>query len=480
MSNMGTPVRHIPADDLASYFRGLLDAEAARTLEEHVAVCHACAKLLEGEARVELAMHEAVAVRHAGPARTRSLTRVARVLATVLVAAAAIAWLRAPSRPPADSPIASSPPACAGSGCGEDRGKEPIMSKKAITAAMLALSPLTPVCGCSSSPPTDAAGVAASGLAPSDFVPGPAPQGWLLAGKDPQSYAMGTDPGALHEGHAPLTLQSKHATESFGTLMTNLDAAPYRAKRLRLHGVVRSEDVRGWAGLWMRVDGSKDHRGLTFDNMYDRQINGTTEWRSYDVVLDVPAEAETIAYGVLLNGEGRLWADALQLEPVDSSVATTGEAHPWVAGPGGPGVGSSWIVAGSEPTRYDMRADPQVRHGAGPSLMLRSKGPGENGMGTLMQETDAATYRGKHAHLSAFVRTSDVKEWTGLWLRIDGQAGKSLGIDNMSDRGIQGTSDWRKYDVVLDVPSEAQAVAFGVLLVGEGQVWTDDVSLTSE
>ena len=41
-------------------------------------------------------------------------------------------------------------------------------------------------------------------------------------------------------------------------------------------------------------------------------------------------------------------------------------------------------------------------------------------------------------------------------------------------------SDWRKYDVVLDVPSEAQNIAFGVLLAGEGQVWTDDVSLTSE
>ncbi len=478
---MSTLGKHIPADDLASYFRGLLDADAGRALEEHVAVCDACAKRLEGEARAELAMHEAAGVRHAGPARTRSLIRLAAVLVPVLAAAAAIAWLRAPPRLTTDRPIASSPPACTGSGCGGDPGKEPIMSKKAISAAMLALSPLTPVCGCSSVPPTDAAGVAASSLAAADFVPGPVPQGWLLAGQDPQSYAMGTDPGAMHEGHAPLTLQSKHATASFGTVMTNQDAAPYRAKRVRLHGVVRSEDVRGWAGLWMRVDGPEGHRGLTFDNMYDRQINGTTEWRTYDVVLDVPAEAQKVAYGVLLSGEGRLWADALQLEPVDSSVATTGEAHPGVSGPIGRGVGSSWIVAGSEPGRYDMRADPQVRHGAGPSLMLRSKEPIDNGFGTLMQETDAAPYRGKHAHLSAFVRTSDVKGWTGLWLRIDGRTSdKPLAFDNMSDRSIQGTSGWQKYDVVLDVPPEAQDIAFGVLLDGEGQVWTDDVSLTSE
>jgi len=34
--------------------------------------------------------------------------------------------------------------------------------------------------------------------------------------------------------------------------------------------------------------------------------------------------------------------------------------------------------------------------------------------------------------------------------------------------------------VVLDVPKEAARVDFGVLLVGEGQVWMDSVALTAE
>lgn len=353
------------------------------------------------------------------------------------------------------------------------------MSKKAIFTALLSLSPVTPALACSSAPPSDAASVVAGNPTAQNFTPGPLPHDWILAGSDPQSYAIGTDTGALHEGSAPLTLQSKRATEQFGTVMTRIDAAPFRGQRVRLRGLARSEDVRGWGGLWMRVDGAI-RRSLAFDNMHDRPVCGTTEWRSYDVVLDVPQDAAKISYGVLLSGEGKLWADDMQLEPVDASVATTGAIHN-VSGPSGPGVESSWLIAGSEPAHYEMSADVQVRHGAGPSITLRSKVPTDEGFGTLMQEVDTTPYRGKRAHFSGFVRATDVSGWAGLWMRVDGKTmNQPLAFDNMQDRPIQGTTDWRKVDVVLPVPAEATNVAFGILLAGGGQVWLDDVSLTSE
>ena len=46
---------------------------------------------------------------------------------------------------------------------------------------------------------------------------------------------------------------------------------------------VKSQDVVGWAGLWMRVDQGKD--AVAFDNMQDRSIKGTTDWRHDDVIL---------------------------------------------------------------------------------------------------------------------------------------------------------------------------------------------------
>ncbi len=62
---------------------------------------------------------------------------------------------------------------------------------------------------------------------------------------------------------------------------------------------------------------------LAFDNMKDRPIKGTTEWRKYEVVLDVPEEAEDIFFGFLLHGTGRAWVDDITFDVVGRDVATT-------------------------------------------------------------------------------------------------------------------------------------------------------------
>jgi len=45
----------------------------------------------------------------------------------------------------------------------------------------------------------------------------------------------------------------------------------------------------------------------------------------------------------------------------------------------------------------------------------------------------------------------------------------------MDDRPIEGTTDWGKYEIVLDVPEGASKIAFGALLSGVGQIWFDDL-----
>jgi hypothetical protein len=481
--------KHPPTDDFAAYFRGLLEASDAKALEEHVSACAACAAKLRDEARVELAMYEArqppavgdaaqVAVEsdaaRARPRPARSWHRPA-LLAGALAAAVALVWARSHRERPANS----TPSACVdGPACGPDPGKETTMTKQTVSAALLALLPVAPAFACSGAAPADPTHAVAHVASP-DIEPGPLPQAWFAAGAEKDAYVMGTDASVVRGGRAALTLQSKRATPSFGTIMTRtVDLAAYRGKRIRLRGAVRSEDVRGWAGLWLRVD--RDEKlGIAFDNMQDRPICGTTDWRAYDVVLDVTPEATRLSYGVLLSGEGRLWADDLRLEVVDASVATTALA-PSVEGPGGPGLAPSWNIAGSRPDQYDMTADASVRRGQGPSLTVRAMEPTGDDFGTLMQSVSAPPFGGKRARFSAAVRVRDVVGWAGLWLRVDGADGKRLAFDNMQNRPIVGTSDWKTYDVVLDVPVAADRIALGVLLVGKGQVWMDSVSLTAE
>ena len=134
-----------------------------------------------------------------------------------------------------------------------------------------------------------------------------------------------------------------------------------------------------------------------------------------------------------------------------------------------------WFPAGSHPKDYKMSVDRAVAHSGKASALLKSVAPQPAGFGTLMQTFKADAFRGKRVRMSGYARSQDVKTWAGLWMRVDGQRGEPLGFDNMQDRAIKGTSDWKKYEIVLDVPESAQEIAFGLLLTGAGQVWMDDL-----
>ena len=156
-------------------------------------------------------------------------------------------------------------------------------------------------------------------------IAGETPKGWFAAGSHPKDYEMSTDPKVTHEGKASASLKCVAAKpEGFGTLMQGFQADAYRGKRVRMSAFVKSSEVSGWSGLWMRVDGTDQGRSLAFDNMQDRAIRGTTEWTKYEVVLDVPEQAQYIAFGVLLNGAGQVWFDDFKFDVVEKNVATTG------------------------------------------------------------------------------------------------------------------------------------------------------------
>lgn len=151
------------------------------------------------------------------------------------------------------------------------------------------------------------------------------PEGWLLAGSKPKSYESAVDMQTLHDGHVSAYLKSKEpVTEGFGTLMQSVDAKNYAGKRIRFSGTVKADGVQSWAGLWMRVD--KGSEVVGFDNMENRAITGTAEWKKYDVVLEVPPDASGVSFGILLSGQGAVWLNDMKFEVVGTEVPTTGTA----------------------------------------------------------------------------------------------------------------------------------------------------------
>ncbi len=135
-----------------------------------------------------------------------------------------------------------------------------------------------------------------------------------------------------------------------------------------------------------------------------------------------------------------------------------------------------WFLAGSRPGDYETAVDREVVHSTKASASLKSTATQPAGFGTLMQMSKADKYRGKRVRMSGYVRAQEIKDWAGLWLRVDGPKGEPLGFDNMEKRPIKGTAGWKKYEIVLDVPEQAKELAYGVLLSGAGQVWMAELN----
>lgn len=85
-------------------------------------------------------------------------------------------------------------------------------------------------------------------------------------------------------------------------------------------------------------------------------------------------------------------------------------------------------------------------------------------------------YSGKKVTLSGYIKTENVSDgYAGLWMMID----EGVWFDNMSDSGIKGTTDWKKYEITLNLkPFEKNKITIGGLLVGKGKMWLDNLNIS--
>ena len=85
-------------------------------------------------------------------------------------------------------------------------------------------------------------------------------------------------------------------------------------------------------------------------------------------------------------------------------------------------------------------------------------------------------YEGKNITLSGYIKTENVTDgWAGFWMRIDPQ----IAFDNMQQRGVTGTTNWKKYEITLRMnPAKTKQIYVGGMLVGKGKMWMDDLHIT--
>ena len=147
------------------------------------------------------------------------------------------------------------------------------------------------------------------------------PAGWWQVGTPGAGYVVET--AASSFGLKSVAVHAENASRTtFGGIGQAVSAAPYAGSRVQLTAKLKTLEVNGWSGLWVRLD-AEDGRVITLDNMSDRGVYGTRPWRRQRVVLDVPEDAVRIVFGAIQNGSGRTWVDDFEIAPAQPGAVVT-------------------------------------------------------------------------------------------------------------------------------------------------------------
>lgn len=165
-----------------------------------------------------------------------------------------------------------------------------------------------------------AAAIAATSVLALAAAPEPLPAPWFVTGQNARSFEGGVDQSEGYKG-AKFIYNKTGAQDAWGALGQMISAQNYLGQRVRFRARIRTENVSNWSGLWMRID-TPDHNRIIIYNSSDKPIKGTTGWQERSVVLDVPADASAIVFGVIDEGVGKVWIDQMALEPVGMETPT--------------------------------------------------------------------------------------------------------------------------------------------------------------
>ncbi|HUF17465.1 MAG TPA: erythromycin esterase family protein [Thermoanaerobaculia bacterium] len=102
----------------------------------------------------------------------------------------------------------------------------------------------------------------------------------------------------------------KHYGEAGGSILQWVDATPYRDKEVRFRASVRSRGESSRTFLWLKVYGAFEER--------TEVTNG--DWKEYELVRKIPADAVVIEYGMALTGDGEASIDAVALEVIETAA----------------------------------------------------------------------------------------------------------------------------------------------------------------
>ncbi len=290
------------------------------------------------------------------------------------------------------------------------------------SAADVAVSTSTPATVVTTTPATSPA----SGIDTSDFAPVHlANDAFRRSGSD--EYLNELDPSTLRTpesapaGHIksliPNIPKDGHYTDFKKILARRIYVAPLsrvRGKRIRVSGWIKTNNVRECAGLQMYAYGAGGEALASDEMICVRPIHGTTDWRKYEMVQDIPPDATKIFLSAALFCSGEIWTDDFQVEVVGNDVPLTDDQN--------------WQIFGPTAQRYTAVVDPAVQRNGHATTCFASRTASYFAWAILghYELHPDPKFLGHRIRLTAWMKSSNVTGGSGFQINTFGPWDKEL------------------------------------------------------
>jgi RNA polymerase sigma factor (sigma-70 family) len=329
----------------------------------------------------------------------------------------------------------------------------------------------TPAAVASTTPTTSPA----SDMDTSDFAPVHLANDAFRSSGPADEYLNEIDPNTLRTpesapaGHIksliPNIPKDGNYTDLVKILARRIYVAPLnriRGKRIRVSGWIKTNNVRECAGLVMYAYGAGGEM-LAADEMISvRPIHGTTDWRKYEIVQDIPADAAKIVLGAGLFCSGEIWTDDFQVEVVGSDIPLTDDQY--------------WQIFSPMAQRYTTTLDPAVQHDGHATTCFASR-PAPHFEWAILGHYELhpdPKFLGHRVRVTAWMKSSGLTGGSGFQIDTFGPWDKQLTTEGQrGHRPVIGTRDWKQYTAVANVPPETKSINWGLTMNGNGKIWID-------
>lgn len=208
------------------------------------------------------------------------------------------------------------------------------------------------------------------------------PLDWFMNGRKTKGHMSGLDSLIVKQGKYSLNIKVKKS--KIGVCGYKIPAK-YQGSVIELRAYMKTQNVskRGYAGLWMRIDGQKEGSMLGLENMSSAKINGTNPWKEYRIKLPLFGDAKQVYVGGLLTGEtGQIWVDDFRIfidgTPLNKVPLKTSTAfvesksyHETSAQDIRKNLLKSWTVVKQRLSKYHQQQG--LKYGASLSLIMDGK-----------------------------------------------------------------------------------------------------------